>query len=512
MILRSLGAAVVGGFVSVSVTAALAPPLSGLATLELAYDATLDARFEEAASVLARCDGAPREACDVVDLARRQWQILLDPDDLSQDAAALAAVDRALAGTRRWTEREPTRAEAWFYHGAALGVRVQLRVLRGQTLAAARDGRAIKRTLERSLELDPEFADAELALGLYEYYAGTAPLVLRMLGRLLLLPGGDRARGLERLERAALHGTLVASEADYQRHFLYLWYERRFDAGLDVLERLATQYPNNPLFLLQWADGLEEYRRRTEDSRDAYERVARRLEATPGRQLPSALRTRAILGLAARLDSLAETDRAVQWLERTTTRPDGDGPWHARSWLALGRAYRRLGDTTRAEAAFRRVAALGDGPGLGTLGREARRELGVRGNAAQAAAYRIALQGWRAAEAQRFDEAAALLGRALADQPHDVFARARLGHVMVRLGRPDEAHEAFERVLADPQTPPALVAGTALASALLFEAQGHEASARARFEHARDAFGASTLTKRQAIGGLARLAEKPRAS
>lgn len=507
MIPRSLATALVGGFVAA--TAGMGPPpLSGLSTLKAAYDAVLDARFDEAAALTSRCAEAPREACDVVDLARRQWQILLDPDDRRHDADTLAAVDRALTGTRNWTAREPARAEAWFYHGAALGIRVQLRVLRGQTLAAARDGRAIKAALERSLNLDPQFADAEFALGLYEYYAGAAPMALRMLGRLFLLPGGNRAVGLQRIERAARRGTLVASEADYQRHFLYLWYERRFDDALDVLERLSTQFPNNPVFMLQWADGLDEYRRRTEDSRDAYARVLQQLDVAPGR-LPSSLRTRAVLGLASRLDALAETDLAVQWLVREASSTLAD-VWQARVYLALGRASRRLGEVERADAAFRQVTTLPDGPMVAPLRREAVRERRVAVDAPKAAAYRQALQAWRLAERGRVDEALPLIARAIAEDPSNAFARARMGHVLVGLGRVTEAHAAFEHVLSDTAALPALVAHTALASALLFEAQGDDTAARARFEHARDAFGASSLTQRHARDGLVRLTTRRR--
>ena len=57
--------------------------------------------------------------------------------------------------TESWTAQEPTRAEAWFYAGAAYGVRVQWRALRGERLAAARDGKRIKDVLERALALDP---------------------------------------------------------------------------------------------------------------------------------------------------------------------------------------------------------------------------------------------------------------------------------------------------------------------------------------------------------------------
>ena len=102
-----------------------------------------------------------------------------------------------------WTAAEPKRAEAWFYLGAAYGVRAQFRVYRVERLAAARDGKRIKESLEQALALDPSMHDAEFGIGMYRYYAGVAPAIFRFLRFLLLLPGGDREGGLAQLERAS---------------------------------------------------------------------------------------------------------------------------------------------------------------------------------------------------------------------------------------------------------------------------------------------------------------------
>ena len=83
--------------------------------------------------------------------------------------------------------------------GGAYGARGQWRVLRGQVLSAARDGKRIKDALERSLALDPALLDAYFGIGLYHYYAAVAPTAAKMLRWLLLLPGGDRATGLREM-------------------------------------------------------------------------------------------------------------------------------------------------------------------------------------------------------------------------------------------------------------------------------------------------------------------------
>ena len=82
-------------------------------------------------------------------------------------------------------------------------------MLRGEQLAAARDGKRIKDALERALALDPALQDAYFGIGLYHYYADVAPAAFKMLRWLLLLPGGDRARGAAR--RCCARAQTVAS-------------------------------------------------------------------------------------------------------------------------------------------------------------------------------------------------------------------------------------------------------------------------------------------------------------
>ncbi len=119
-------------------------------------------------------------------------------------------------------------------------------MLRVERLAAARDGKRIKESLERALALDPGMHDAEFGIGMYRYYADIAPAVLRFLRWLLLLPGGDRVDGLRQLERAATRGKLVRGEARYQLHVIYLWYERSGREALEIIRALQARYPQQP--------------------------------------------------------------------------------------------------------------------------------------------------------------------------------------------------------------------------------------------------------------------------
>ena len=179
----------------------------------------------------------------------------------------------AIAEAERIAAAEPKRAEAWFYVGAAYGVRAQFRVYRVERLAAARDGKRIKEALEKALALDPAMHDAEFGVGMYRYYAGVAPAVFRFLRFLLLLPGGDREGGLEQLERAGRRGLLVRGEAQYQIHVLYLWYEHKSQEALALIRGLQQRYPHNPLFRQIEAEILDVYLHDHAASLDASEQL-----------------------------------------------------------------------------------------------------------------------------------------------------------------------------------------------------------------------------------------------
>ena len=103
----------------------------------------------------------------VADPARRARRRTTRPSD--------ARSTRPSPPPRRGSPASPPRAEAWFYLGASYGARAQWRSMRGEQLAAARDGKRIKESLERAVALDPSMHDARFGVGLYQYYADVAP-------------------------------------------------------------------------------------------------------------------------------------------------------------------------------------------------------------------------------------------------------------------------------------------------------------------------------------------------
>ena len=234
--------------------------LTGGAKLAAAYHAILSAQFDQTDAEIARaCPPAPREACQVLDVVSVWWRIQIDPSNRSHDRVLNQRADAAIKAAEAWTRREPRNAEAWFYLAGAHAPLVQWQVLRGERLGAARNGNRVREALERALTLDPSLADAQFGIGIYEYYADIASAGAKLFRWLLLLPGGDRVKGLRAIEEASHRGELMRDEAEYQLYLIDIWYEHKPADAIARLRSLDERYPTNPLFLQRIAETLDEY-------------------------------------------------------------------------------------------------------------------------------------------------------------------------------------------------------------------------------------------------------------
>jgi tetratricopeptide (TPR) repeat protein len=482
--------------------------LRGADEVAKVYDAILDADFERADKLIAdTCPPAPEEACLVLEASRLLWTIQLDPEQTSLDAAFTTSVTRAIDEAYAWTRREPKNAEAWFYLGGAYGARVQWRVMRGQTLAAARDGKQIKLALEQALLLDPAMDDAQFGLGLYEYYADVAPTGAKMLRWLLLLPGGNKEVGLRRMQRARTHGAVLADEAAYQLHLIFLWYEQSPQQALAMLKTLATKHPGNPIFQRLVADVLDVYVHDRSASLDAYRAL---LEAARAGKVAAAAQAEveARLGIARQLDAMGDTDLAIEELgkvlEHEPAAPYGAA---AEARFLLAADYDRIGSRKDAERLYREAIAAPPPRDPAGIAARARRGLARPPDQVKAQAYGISLDAWR--QFQRGGAAAEAeerLERALAMDPQNTIARYRYGRVLMARHQDAEALAQLDTVLRTPSLlPPTMLAEAALAAATLHEQAHDRARAIDLYRRAASIFGASSQTKSTAQRALSKL-------
>ena len=503
--------------------AAQTPSLTGSARLARAYDAIFDARFEEVPGLLEDACGprttstplksrkpdaarAPEEACQLLDVLSLWWQMQLDAESLSNDARFSAGVDAAIEALEAWTGEQPDKAEAWFYLGGAYGARAQWQALRGERVAAAREGKRIKQSLERALELDPTLHDAWFGIGLYHYYADVAPTAAKMLRWLLALPGGDKEAGMREMLRARRSGELLKDEADYQLHLIYLWYENQPDRALTLLKGLVQAHPRNPLFAAQAADVEDVYLSDFGASLASWRTM---YDAARARHLaePELSEVRARIGMAKQLDALYETDLAIEHLRTVAAaRPVAPFGSHALAELRLGQGLDRMGLRSEAMAAYRR--ALQAVPSRDPLDVKSGARAGLRKtpDADTALAYRLSIEGARATERGDLTAATRSLSRSLALRPDDQVTRYRQARLLEARHDDLAAIELYESVMsAGELAPPTFFASASLHAARLYEEQRDRTRAIELYERAQEAFGVDATTRAAATRALARL-------
>jgi tetratricopeptide (TPR) repeat protein len=481
--------------------------LKGADALVRVYDYILDARFDQADAELQRaCGPAPPEACDVLASTLTWWRILLDPESRALDAKFAGEAEQAIRSTGAWVDREPENPEAHFYEGAAYAARVQWRVLRDEKLAAARDGKHIKQSLERAIALDPDLDDAYFGIGLYQYYADVAPAAAKMLRFLLMLPGGDKTEGLARMRRARAQGKLLQGEADYQMQILYLWYEDRADLAAGLLASLHDRYPANPLFTAQLADLQDRYQHDITGSLATWQEL---LAAAREQRVnePALAEAQARLGIARQLEAIYQTDHALEQLRAVVqAKPAQPFGALAAAYLALGEGEDRLGHHDAAVAAYRLAIAARPSPDAGNIRQRAAERMRRMPDARRAEAYRLSLEGFRKLERNDVEGAAALLAHSIILDPKDPVARYRYGRALQAKRDDTAALGAFEAAIEGASDcPPPIVASAYLEGGRLHERLAHKQQAIDYYRAASTWFGGGADTRTAANRALSRL-------
>jgi tetratricopeptide (TPR) repeat protein len=151
--------------------------------------------------------------------------------------------------------RDPKDIEALYFLGATEGLRAAFATgVQRSFRAALSDGSSSVDRHREVIKLDPNFRDAELTIGLYDYVVGSLPAPVKLLAR-VIGTRGSKKRGLATLMRVASEGRWARDDAKALLIVL-LKREKRYDEALKVVRELGAKYPRNYLFKLEAADAL----------------------------------------------------------------------------------------------------------------------------------------------------------------------------------------------------------------------------------------------------------------
>lgn len=177
------------------------------------------------------------------------WKIVTDLDNTSYDEHFLSLLDRVVDLCDKRLDKDEKDLKALFFKGGAVGFQGRLHGNRGDWIKAANAGRVALPLVEKMAELAPKNDDVLLGIGIYNYYAAVIPDLYPFVRPLMILfPKGDRAKGLEQLQRASRNAAYANFEATYFRLQALSNFEKKPIDALPLALELHSTFPNNPIF------------------------------------------------------------------------------------------------------------------------------------------------------------------------------------------------------------------------------------------------------------------------
>jgi len=152
-------------------------------------------------------------------------------------------------------KQNPNDTEALYFFGAIEGLKASFEeTVERRHLAALKDGNDAVDKHRAVIKLDPNYRDAEMTIGLYDYTVGALPLPTKIAVG-FLGHRGSKKRGIATIERVAREGNWVKEDA---RTLLIMLYKRenRFTDAVALGRELGAKYPRNYLYKLETAEAL----------------------------------------------------------------------------------------------------------------------------------------------------------------------------------------------------------------------------------------------------------------
>ena len=260
----------------------------------------------------------------------------------------------------------PNNVNALFARGWARSLQATyLAMVERSFSSALRMALGAKDDHQRVLQLDPNYADAKMVVGIYQYTVGALPFGFKILFGFAGIHG-SKSTGLALLRDASAHGTITSVEARTAMD-LFLRRDAKYQQAITINKTLVAQYPHDFLFALERAN-LSKDAGQGITAVNLYRDVIRDAQH-PG-YFKNAHVELAYFGLGDSLRGQHQYQDAIDAYQQGAFLPSTSPELKRRCLLAAGETYDLMHETDQARAEYQNVLENGANSTQGELARK----------------------------------------------------------------------------------------------------------------------------------------------
>jgi len=294
-------------------------------------------------------------------IAWSRYEYEFETSDDKQRKVFEKILDQSIKGAERFKKKNPNDPNAYMGIGALYGLRALFAMRNRSWVTAYFSGRKAIKNLEYSLELDPTYYDAYFGLGIYQYFAGTLPSVVKVLAKIVAIKG-DPDQGVAQLHLAREKATFTSDSAkliliEVQNTRGSKFYDPQ--KSLEFIRELRAKFPNNPL--MRYVEVICLYETGQYDQVTAQANEFLRLIGTDPFYKEIYI-SRAYTALGTVQMAQGNFDKARILFENGRIAVNNQEPsrWGVWNELRLGQVYDLLGERKKAIAQYKYVLSFKD--------------------------------------------------------------------------------------------------------------------------------------------------------
>ncbi|PCI36572.1 MAG: hypothetical protein COB53_09040 [Elusimicrobia bacterium] len=182
------------------------------------------------------------------------WRYTTESEQLRPDTDFLdrfddyvdATVDAAKPLIR--SKDKVAKTDGLFTAGMVLGLRGQMKLTNGKFFGAYRDGKKAMKYLRKCVKINPQYDDALMGLGIFDYQVAVLPGILKFGAKLLFRGTGNAARGIRRIRSSISKGRFANNQAAAFLLTIFMVNEHDYTQAYDVVNDLHIKFPESPYY------------------------------------------------------------------------------------------------------------------------------------------------------------------------------------------------------------------------------------------------------------------------